>query len=77
MDLMDAASIKSILEGKRLQKELNAAPGPWMKDALDVCMAWQLRNPSLAETDLERARTEAIEEVRSKMEELKIPVKRS
>jgi tRNA nucleotidyltransferase (CCA-adding enzyme) len=77
MDLMDVASIKNILEGKRLQKELNAAPGPWMKDALDVCMAWQLRNPSLAETDLERARTEAIEEVRSKMEELKIPVKRS
>lgn len=73
--LMDAASIKSILDGKRLQSDLNAGPGPWVKDALNVCMAWQLRNRELAEEDPEKARCEAIEEVRQRREELKIPVK--
>lgn len=77
MCLMDAASIKSILDGKRLQKDLHAGPGPWMKDALDVCMAWQLRNRELAESDPEKARCEAIDEVRRRREELKIPVKKS
>jgi hypothetical protein len=75
MQLLDAASIKSILDGKRLQKDLNAGPGPWMKEALDVCMAWQLRNPELAERDPEKARLEAIEEVRQRRRELNIPIK--
>lgn len=76
MDLMDAASIKPILDGKRLQKDLDAGPGPWMKEALDVCMAWQMRNPELSESDPENARCEAVEEVRRRREELKIPVKK-
>jgi tRNA nucleotidyltransferase (CCA-adding enzyme) len=33
-------------------------PGPWMKDALEVVMAWQLRNPSITDP------TQAIEEVK-------------
>jgi hypothetical protein len=77
MDLMDVISTKSILDGKRLQKELNASPGPWLKDALDICMAWQLRNPQLAEEDPEKARCEAIEEVKQRREKLRIPVKKS
>ena len=77
MDLMDVISTKSILDGKRLQKELNAGPGPWLKDALDICMTWQLRNPELTERDPEKARWEAIEEVKQQREKLKIPVKKS
>ena len=77
MDLMDVTSIRSILDGKRLQKDLNAGPGPWLKEALDVCMAWQLRNPELSEKDPEKARCEAIEEVKRRRAELKIPVKKS
>jgi tRNA nucleotidyltransferase (CCA-adding enzyme) len=73
---MDAASIRPILDGKRLQKDLNAGPGPWMKEALDVCMAWQLRNPELTDADPEKARCDAVEELRRRKEELKIPVKR-
>ena len=77
MYLMEAASIKSIVDGKRLQRELNAGPGPpwWVKDALEVCMAWQLRNRELVEKDPEKARCDAIEEVRRRKAELKIPVK--
>lgn len=33
-------------------------PGPWMKDALDVVMAWQLRNPDAVDP------SQAIEEVK-------------
>lgn len=33
------------MDGKALAKALNTAPGPWMKDALDVVMAYQLRHP--------------------------------
>lgn len=42
-----------------LAKALSAKPGPWMKDALDVVMAWQLRNPDTATVE------GAIEEVKN------------
>ena len=38
--------MKPLLDGKALAKAIGAPPGPWMKDALDVVMAWQLRNPT-------------------------------
>jgi hypothetical protein len=78
MNLMDAASIKPIVDGRRLQKDLNASPGPWMKEALDVCMAWQLRNPEMSESDPERAKCEAVEAVKRLVEEdeLTIPLKK-
>jgi hypothetical protein len=37
---------------------MNLKPGPWMKDALEVVMAWQLRNPDITDP------TQAIEEVK-------------
>ena len=77
MDLMDAPSIKPIMDGKRLQADLNADSGPWMKEALEVCMAWQLRNSMLVRSDPEKAKCEAVEEVRGKKEELQIPFKAS
>ena len=48
-----------MLDGKTLAKALSTTPGPWMKEALDVVMAWQLRHPE--KTDAEAA----IEEVRN------------
>jgi tRNA nucleotidyltransferase (CCA-adding enzyme) len=69
MQLMDAPSIKSIIDGKQLSKELGGVkPGMWMKPALDLCMEWQLRNPGAEGYE------GAVEEVRSRSEELKIPL---
>lgn len=45
-DILDADTFKPLLKGTDLAKALSVKPGPWMKDALDVVMAWQLRNPS-------------------------------
>lgn len=37
--------MKPILTGKQICDALATKPGPWMKDALDIAFAWQLRNP--------------------------------
>lgn len=65
---MDAPSIKPIVNGNMLTKALGGIkPGIWMKPALDCCIEWQLRNPG--NDDFEGA----IEEVKAKRGELKIP----
>ncbi|KAK3112223.1 CCA tRNA nucleotidyltransferase, mitochondrial [Teratosphaeriaceae sp. CCFEE 6253] len=64
LDLLDAHTIKPLLDGKALAAALHTAPGPWMKDALDVVMAWQLRHPGITDP------SDAIEEVRKKRGEL-------
>lgn len=66
MDLMEAPSIKRLVDGKMLAKELGVKPGPWMGQALDVCLEWQLRNPDATDGGL------AIDLVRQKAEELRI-----
>ncbi|KAF2771388.1 poly A polymerase C-terminal region-like protein [Teratosphaeria nubilosa] len=58
LDILEAYSLKPLLDGKTLAKALSTPPGPWMKEALDVAMAWQLRHPNSTSTE------EAIEEVR-------------
>lgn len=69
LDLMDAPSIKPLVDGRRLMQTLEIKkPGRWMSSALDICMAWQLKNPE--ETDP----AGAIEEVRERKEELGIPI---
>ncbi|KAF7523880.1 hypothetical protein G7054_g11607 [Neopestalotiopsis clavispora] len=68
LDVMEAPSLKRIIDGKQLSKALGARPGIWMTAALDVCVAWQLRNPDITDP------AGAIEEVRSKKEELNIPI---
>ncbi|KAJ5042351.1 uncharacterized protein L3040_004902 [Drepanopeziza brunnea f. sp. 'multigermtubi'] len=68
MDIMDAAGEKSIIDGKVLCKELGGIkPGIWMRPALDVVMEWQLRNQGVKDY------AGAIEEVKKRREELKIP----
>ncbi|KAF8849141.1 poly A polymerase C-terminal region-like protein [Acephala macrosclerotiorum] len=68
MEIMDAAAEKSIIDGTSLSKALGGIkPGVWMKPALDVVMEWQLRNPGVKDP------AGAIEEVKQRSEELKIP----
>lgn len=56
--VQEADTFKPLLKGTDLAKALNTKPGPWMKDALDVVMAWQLRNPDATDP------AEAIEAVK-------------
>lgn len=66
LDLMDAASLKPLIDGRKLSQALGIKPDRWMTPAMGVCMAWQLRNPG--ETDP----AGAVEEVRRRKEELGI-----
>jgi hypothetical protein len=59
LDILDAHLFKPLIDGTALAKALNTKPGPWMKPALDIIMAWQLRNPSITDP------ATAIEEVRT------------
>ncbi|KEY66580.1 hypothetical protein S7711_01874 [Stachybotrys chartarum IBT 7711] len=68
LDVLEAPSLKRLLDGKALAKALGTRPGKWTGKALDVCVAWQLRNPQ--ETDP----AGAVEEVRQRHEELEIPI---
>ncbi|QSZ28759.1 hypothetical protein DSL72_003264 [Monilinia vaccinii-corymbosi] len=67
LDVMDAPTIRGIVDGKMLSKALGVKADKWMGPALDVCMEWQLRNPN--STDAEGA----IDEVRKRQKELNIP----
>ncbi|KAK4544343.1 hypothetical protein LTR36_004234 [Oleoguttula mirabilis] len=60
LDLLEVNTLKPLLDGKTLAKALGTPPGPWMKDALDIVMAWQLRHPGATSP------AEAIEEVKAK-----------
>ncbi|KAK2000637.1 poly A polymerase head domain-containing protein [Colletotrichum falcatum] len=66
LDVMEVPSLKRLVDGRMLAKELGVRPGKWMGQALDVCVAWQLRHPG--ETDA----TGAIDEVRQRAGELGI-----
>ncbi|KAF1846796.1 tRNA nucleotidyltransferas-like protein [Cucurbitaria berberidis CBS 394.84] len=46
LNILDVDTFRPLLKGTDLAKALNTKPGPWMKDALDIVMAWQLRNPN-------------------------------
>jgi tRNA nucleotidyltransferase (CCA-adding enzyme) len=45
LDVLNAYDFKPLIDGTSLAKALETRPGPWMKEALDVVMKWQLRNP--------------------------------
>ncbi|KAL7785249.1 hypothetical protein V8C37DRAFT_394416 [Trichoderma ceciliae] len=66
LDVYDAPSLKRIVDGRALAQALGIPPGSWMGKALDICMAWQLRNPG------EKSIDGAIREVRDKCHELGI-----
>ena len=66
LDVMNAPTIKRLVDGKLLAKELGANPGRWTGPALEVALAWQFRNPGVEDP------AGAIEEVRKRREELGI-----
>ncbi|UNI20372.1 CCA tRNA nucleotidyltransferase [Purpureocillium takamizusanense] len=68
LNVYNAPSMKRLLDGHALAQALGAKPGKWTGKALDICMAWQLRNPD------ELDPSNAIEEVRKKRDELGIPL---
>ena len=51
LNLLEVCTFKPLMDGTTLAKALGTKPGPWMKDALEVVMAYQLRNPSTANAD--------------------------
>lgn len=67
LDVLGAPSLKRIIDGTQLASALGVKPGRWMAGALDVCVAWQLRNPGVTDP------AGAVEEVNSKRKELDIP----
>ncbi|KAF5005164.1 hypothetical protein FDECE_8382 [Fusarium decemcellulare] len=67
LDVYEAPSLKRLLDGRQLAQALGTKPGKWTGQALELCVAWQLRHPG--ETDP----TGAIEEVRQRRQELGIP----
>jgi tRNA nucleotidyltransferase (CCA-adding enzyme) len=62
LEILDVDTFRPLLKGTDLAKALSTKPGPWMKDALDVVMAWQLRNPKSTDASA------AIEAVRASRE---------
>ncbi len=66
MDVMNAPTMKRLVDGKLLMKELGAKPGRWTGPALEVALAWQLRNPGVEDP------AGAVEEVRRRRVELGI-----
>lgn len=66
LDVYDAPNLKRIIDGRALAKALGISPGVWTGKALDVCMAWQLRNPGETNPDA------AVQAVRDKSQELGI-----
>lgn len=55
-----------MLDGKQICAALDTKPGVWTKSALDVVMAWQLRNPDVTDTK------DVLEEVRAWKEQVNI-----
>ncbi|KAL6700234.1 poly A polymerase C-terminal region-like protein [Trichoderma pleuroticola] len=66
LDVYDAPNLKRIIDGRALAKALGISPGIWTGRALDICMAWQLRNPGETNPD------GAVQAVRDKSQELGI-----
>lgn len=51
LNILEAWSFKPLMDGKTLANAIGTSPGPWMKDALDVVMAYQLRHPGTAKAE--------------------------
>lgn len=51
LDLVEAYLFKPVLNGKQLSQALQVKPGPWMTEALEMVMVWQLENPGVTNLD--------------------------
>ncbi|KAF2754439.1 poly A polymerase C-terminal region-like protein [Pseudovirgaria hyperparasitica] len=52
LGIIEAYTFKPLIDGNAIAKALSAKPGPWMKEALEVVMAWQLLHPDLTDPSL-------------------------
>jgi tRNA nucleotidyltransferase (CCA-adding enzyme) len=66
LNLLEVTSLRPLVNGNELAKALDVRPGQWMTRALEICLAWQLRNPN------KTSAAEAIEEVQRRRDELGI-----
>ena len=64
LNLMDVPQLKRLVDGRLLGNELGLKPGRWVAPALDIALAWQLRNPEAADP------AGALEEVKKRRGEL-------
>ncbi|KAI8949654.1 hypothetical protein F4801DRAFT_590930 [Xylaria longipes] len=67
LDVLEAPSLKRIIDGNQLAKALGVKPGKWMAGALEVCVAWQLRHPDATDP------AGAVEEITRRRQKLGIP----
>ena len=67
LDLLEVFDLKPIVNGTKLCEALGQKGGVWTKDALNMVIDWQLRNPS------EVAPSGAIAEVLERKSELNLP----
>ncbi|KAL8691502.1 MAG: hypothetical protein Q9218_003288 [Villophora microphyllina] len=58
LELLEVYQLKPLLTGNKLSEALGEKPGPWMSKALEMVVAWQLRNPD--EKDPEAAVAEVM-----------------
>lgn len=66
--LLDVDKLKPIIDGKQVFEAVGSSRGgPWVRKALDIAMAWQLRHPEITDP------TGAIEEIISRKREIGIP----
>lgn len=66
LELMDVPQLKPLVDGRILMQSFGIKAGKWMAPAMEICMAWQLRNPQAADP------AGALDEVRKRKEELGI-----
>ncbi|KAE8828583.1 hypothetical protein CFE70_007860 [Pyrenophora teres f. teres 0-1] len=72
LEILEADTFRPLLKGTDLAKALGTKPGPWMKDALDVVMAWQLRNPDVTDP---AAAIEAVKASRGEQTDSELPLR--
>ncbi|KAL8953383.1 MAG: hypothetical protein Q9222_000760 [Ikaeria aurantiellina] len=64
LDLLEAYQLKPLVKGDALARELAVRQGPWVTKALEMVVAWQLRNPDNTDPAI------AVSEVKSRRREL-------
>lgn len=47
--MLDAHTVKPMVDGRRLLSEVGRPPGPWTKDAIRTLLEWQFRNPGVTD----------------------------
>lgn len=49
LGLLDVYLLKPLVDGSEISAALGSKGGPWLKKALEMSIAWQLRNPNQTE----------------------------